>query len=78
MSQPQHAAHPGDCTFLCTLGRFDLYFDHQTLPVPIVIARWGSGTNFYQWPVDSQPRSRVHLEAFKHAVSLARKKGYLD
>lgn len=78
MSQPQHAAHPGDCTFLGTLGRFDLYFGPQGLPVPIVIARWGSGTNFYQWALDHELRSTVQLEAFDHAVSLARKKGYLD
>lgn len=78
MSQPQHAAHPGDCTFLGTLGRFDLYLGPQGLPVSVVIARWGNGANFYQWPVDREPRSTVHLEAFDHAVSLARKKGYLD
>lgn len=78
MSQPQHAATPGDCTFLGSLGRFDLYLGPPGLPVPIVIARWGSGANFYQWSVDREPRSTVQLEAFEHAISLARKKGYLD
>ncbi|WP_199918277.1 hypothetical protein [Pseudomonas veronii] len=78
MSQPKHAAHPGDCTFLGTLGRFDLYFGPQGLPVPEVIARWGSGANFHQWPVDSEPASTVQLEVFDHAVTLARKKGYLE
>jgi hypothetical protein len=78
MSQPQHAAHPGNCTFVGTIGRFDLYFDPQALPVPIVIARWGGGAKFYEWTVDREPRSTMHLEVFNHAVSLARKKGYLD
>lgn len=78
MSQPRHASHPGDCKFLGTLGRFDLYFGPQGLPVPIVIARWGGGDNFYEWPVGCEPRSTVELEAYDHVVSLARKKGYLD
>lgn len=76
MAQHQHPAHPGDCIFLGTKGRFDLYFDR--LPVPTVIARWGGGSNFYQWPLDNGPRSSVQFEAFDHALSLARKMGYLD
>jgi len=79
MSQPQHAEHPGDCTFLGTKGRLDLYFCRQGLPVPIVIARSGSGaSDFQHWPVDREPRSTVKLEVFIHAVRLAVQQGLLD
>lgn len=76
MPKPQHAEHPGDCTFLGTKGRFDLYFGSQGLQVPIVIARRGSGnTDFQEWPIDLAPRSTVLQEVFHHAVRLALQQG---
>lgn len=79
MSQPQHAKHPGDCTFLGTKGRFDLYFGPQGLSVPVVIARSGSGPGqFKEWPVDREPSSTVLMEIYLHAVRLALQQGLLE
>ena len=79
MSQPQHAEHPGDCIFLGTKGRFDLYFGPQGLPVPTVIARSGSGaSDFHHWPVDREPRSTVLQGIFLHAVRLALQQGLFE
>lgn len=76
MPKPQHVEHPGDCTFLGTKGRFDLYFGSRGLPVPLVIARRGSGaTDFQAWPVDVAPQSSVLQEIFDHAVRLALQQG---
>lgn len=76
MSQPQHPKHPGDCTYLGSKGRFDLYFCSQGLPVPIVIAR--SSVRDQQWPVDRGSRSTVSDQIFVYAVDLARQQGLLE
>lgn len=76
----QHAStSPGDCTFLGTKGRLDLYFGPLGLTVPVIIARSGSGpSQFKKWPVDRGPSSTVLMEAFLHAVRLALQQGLLE